>query len=92
MVIPKVHKLKEKDNILAKWLKNLSATTYVSEDDRIRFTLSSFGKVDFHIFMSRSHLILIDSGRIQEEASTLGIQVLVLRDATERLEGIWKAR
>ncbi len=44
--------------------------------------------IDFHNFMSRSFLVLTDSGGIQEEAPHFGIPVLVLRDTTERPEGI----
>lgn len=44
--------------------------------------------VDFHNFISNSYLILTDSGGIQEEAPSLGKPVLVMRDTTERPEGI----
>ncbi|WP_398290068.1 non-hydrolyzing UDP-N-acetylglucosamine 2-epimerase [Sporosarcina sp. NCCP-2716] len=44
--------------------------------------------VDFHNFAARSHIILTDSGGIQEEAPSLAKPVIVLRDTTERPEGI----
>ena len=44
--------------------------------------------IDFHNFASRAHLIMSDSGGVQEEAPSLGVPVLVLRDTTERPEGI----
>ena len=55
--------------------------------DRIRL-IPPMEVVDFHNLMGRSHLILTDSGGIQEEAPSLGKPVLVLRDTTERPEGI----
>ncbi|MBS4175419.1 UDP-N-acetylglucosamine 2-epimerase (non-hydrolyzing) [Bacillus sp. FJAT-49736] len=44
--------------------------------------------IDFHNFANRAYLILTDSGGVQEEAPSLGVPVLVLRDTTERPEGI----
>ena len=44
--------------------------------------------IDFHNFMKRSYMILTDSGGVQEEAPSLGKPVLVMRDSTERPEGV----
>lgn len=56
-------------------------------DERIKI-IEPLDVLDFHNFMSRSFLILTDSGGIQEEAPSLGKPVLVMRDTTERPEGI----
>ncbi|MDO5334620.1 MAG: UDP-N-acetylglucosamine 2-epimerase (non-hydrolyzing) [Coriobacteriia bacterium] len=55
--------------------------------DRLRI-IEPLEVLDFHNFMNASHLILTDSGGIQEEAPGLGKPVLVMRDTTERPEGI----
>lgn len=55
--------------------------------ERIRL-IEPLEVLDFHNFMARSYLILTDSGGIQEEAPSLGKPVLVMRDITERPEGI----
>jgi len=59
----------------------------LSHSDRLHL-IEPLDVLDFHNFMARSHLILTDSGGIQEEAPSLGIPVLVTRDLTERPEGI----
>ena len=56
-------------------------------NDRIKL-IEPLDVLDFHNFMDKSFLILTDSGGIQEEASSLGKPVLVMRDTTERPEGI----
>lgn len=55
--------------------------------DRIRM-IEPLEVLDFHNFIARSYLILTDSGGIQEEAPSLGKPVLVLRETTERPEGV----
>jgi len=55
--------------------------------DRVRI-IEPLDVLDFHNFLARSYLILTDSGGIQEEAPSLGKPVLVMRDTTERPEGI----
>lgn len=55
--------------------------------DRVRL-VAPLEVVEFHNLLARSHLILTDSGGIQEEAPSLGKPVIVLRDTTERPEGI----
>lgn len=55
--------------------------------DRLRI-IDPLAVLDFHNYMARSYLILTDSGGIQEEAPSLGKPVLVMRDTTERPEGI----
>lgn len=60
---------------------------YMGQHDRIHL-IQPMDAVDFHNFMSRAHLILTDSGGVQEEAPAFGVPVLVLRDTTERPEGI----
>lgn len=55
--------------------------------DRIHL-IQPLDAFDFHNFARQAHLILTDSGGVQEEAPSLGVPVLVLRDTTERPEGI----
>ncbi len=55
--------------------------------DRLRI-IEPLEVLDFHNFLVRCHLVLTDSGGIQEEAPGLGKPVLVMRDTTERPEGV----
>ena len=64
-----------------------SADEELSGCDRIRI-IEPLEVLDFHNFLARSYMILTDSGGIQEEAPSLGKPVLVMRDTTERPEGI----
>jgi len=64
-----------------------TAADILADSDRIQL-IEPLGVIDFHNFAARSHLILTDSGGVQEEAPSLGVPVLVLRDTTERPEGI----
>lgn len=63
------------------------ARQYLSDHDRIEL-IEPLEVVDFHNFAHQSYLILTDSGGVQEEAPSLGKPVLVLRDTTERPEGV----
>lgn len=63
------------------------ADEFLGGDDRIHI-IEPLDVLEFHNFLARSYLILTDSGGIQEEASSLGKPVLVMRDTTERPEGI----
>lgn len=64
-----------------------TADLILGRNERIRI-IEPLEVLDFHNFLSRSYLILTDSGGIQEEAPSLGKPVLVMRDTTERPEGI----
>lgn len=64
-----------------------AAQEILGDTDRIKI-IEPLEVLDFHNFLSRSHLILTDSGGIQEEAPSLGKPVLVMRDTTERPEGV----
>ncbi|WP_099361794.1 non-hydrolyzing UDP-N-acetylglucosamine 2-epimerase [Fredinandcohnia onubensis] len=63
------------------------ASEILGQDNRIHL-IEPLGVIDFHNFASRAYIILTDSGGVQEEAPSLGVPVLVLRDTTERPEGI----
>ena len=63
------------------------ANSVFADDQRIRL-IEPLDVIDFHNFMNHCYLVLTDSGGIQEEAPSLGKPVLVMRDTTERPEGI----
>lgn len=63
------------------------AQEYLGNHERVEL-IEPLDVLDFHNFAARSHLILTDSGGVQEEAPSLGKPVLVLRDTTERPEGV----
>lgn len=56
-------------------------------NDRIKL-VEPMDVIDFHNFLNKSYIIITDSGGIQEEAPSLGKPVLVMRDSTERPEGV----
>lgn len=64
-----------------------TANDIFGDSDRIRI-IEPLNVIDFHNFLARSYLILTDSGGIQEEAPSIGKPVLVMRDTTERPEGV----
>lgn len=63
------------------------ANSILGDDERVHI-IEPLEVLDFHNFLSRSFLILTDSGGIQEEAPSLGKPVLVMRNTTERPEGV----
>lgn len=63
------------------------ADEILGNDNRIKL-ISPLEVIDFHNFINKAYIVLTDSGGIQEEAPSLGKPVLVLRDTTERPEGI----
>lgn len=64
-----------------------TAHRILGNHDRIQL-IKPLDVIDFHNFEARAHLILTDSGGLQEEAPYFGVPVLVLRETTERPEGI----
>jgi len=85
--------LDEKEDIKAIYPIHLNpfvrevANDILGKSDRLRI-IEPLDVIDFHNFLSKSYLILTDSGGIQEEAPSLGKPVLVMRDTTERPEGV----
>lgn len=64
-----------------------AAKEILGNTERIHL-ISPLDVVDFHNLAARSYFIMTDSGGVQEEAPSLGKPVLVLRDTTERPEGV----
>lgn len=64
-----------------------TANDIFGKNDRIHL-IEPLEVLDFHNFLNKAHIIMTDSGGIQEEAPSLGKPVLVLRDTTERPEGV----
>lgn len=64
-----------------------AANSVFGDEDRVHI-IEPLDVLDFHNFLAKSYLILTDSGGVQEEAPSLGKPVLVMRDTTERPEGI----
>lgn len=64
-----------------------AANDILGREERIHL-IEPMDVIDFHNFLDKSYLVLTDSGGIQEEAPSLGKPVLVMRDTTERPEGI----
>lgn len=67
-------------------VQNLAREMF-GDEDRVRL-IEPLNVIDFHNFMNKSYMILTDSGGVQEEAPSLGKPVIVLRDTTERPEGV----
>lgn len=68
-------------------IRNIADEVFGKSPERIHI-IEPLEVVDFHNFLNKSYMIMTDSGGIQEEAPSLGKPVLVLRDKTERTEGI----
>lgn len=64
-----------------------AAKEFLGNHDRIHL-IDPLEVTDFHNISAKSYLILTDSGGVQEEAPSMGVPVLVLRDTTERPEGV----
>src|SRR5699024_11444782 len=64
-----------------------AANDILGDSDRVRI-IEPLEVVDFHNFLAKSYMILTDSGGIQEEAPSLDRKSVVMRDTTERPEGV----